>query len=430
MFASVVRRVMCMNRFFRNGVFLAVVLVMAQVGCAAHGGMQTRSGQQCRVPSDGSVQKIDLPGRAWHAIASRDGCWIFASMHPAPDSPGSGGLAIITRTSGEPVLVRTVPHPLPATGGRTPRFFGLALTRDGRVLIVAGDQRLSFYDVDRLISGSPEPLLGVLEDRDAEYFHMVLSPDERLLLVTNHAGQDIRVVDFAESRRQGFANVSVIGAIPVGVGPNSIVSSANGRRYFAISQVADSAWAWPNTCRPFRAPATATADRPGGAVHVIDAARIVVDPAHSVIATVAAGCDPVRLAYAPRGGRLYVTARSDDALLVFDAERLVTDSAHARVATVVTPAGPVGLALVDGGRWVAVANAVRFSPPSAANVNEEVTTVDADAVTRGRSAITRSVFSGGGPVDVTGTPGGDVLIVANFDRKSLTLIPVRLLIPR
>jgi DNA-binding beta-propeller fold protein YncE len=385
---------------------------------------------QCRLRSAEPMVRIPLPGRAFHAVSTQDGCWVFASMQEGPDS-GMGGVAVVSLARGVPALARAVSGP-PRVGGsgRPPATFGLALTHDDRVLIVARGDRLIFYDVARLTSGAPEPLLGTLqsEGNPAGYFHMAIAADDRILLAANHNyGQaSITVVDLAEARRSAFRTIRVIGKIPTGEGPSSIAVSADGRRFFATAQIADTSWHWPTVCRPPGSAPTATPTHARGAVYVIDAARAAVDPGHSVIATTAAGCDPVRLVVSPMSNRAYVTANRDNALLAFDTERLVSDSAHALVGTVATRPGPVGVAVLDGGRRIAVTNSFRLVDPRAVGGDSEVVMlIDASVIASSQNAVIGTIPSGGGPLDLTLTRDGSVLLVPNFEPRALTFIQIR-----
>jgi hypothetical protein len=384
------------------------------------------AGAQCRPRSAETIVRVPLPGRAFHAVATRDGCWVFVSLQEGPDS-ARAGVAVVSLAGDAPAVARTVPGPPRVTGFPFSGAFGLALTHDDRVLIVTSPDRLSFYDVGRLTSGAPEPLLGVKqsEGEPAGYFHGAITADDRILLVSNHAQTSITVFDLADARRSAFHTFPVIGKIPTGFGPGSIAASADGRRLFAITQIADTGWHWPNACRAPGAPATAAPNHARGAVHVIDATLAAADPSHSVIATVEAGCDPVRLVLSPTNDRVYVTARGDNALLAFDTQRLVADSAHALVGTLATPPGPVGVAVLDDGRRIAVANSIRFLGPRFAADSEMVTLFDAVAIARGRGAVIGSIPSGGGPVDLTLTSDGSVLFVPNFEPKALTLVYIR-----
>jgi len=303
----------------------------------------------------------------------------------------------------------------------------LALTHNGETLVVAAGDRLTFYDVGRLTSGSAEPLLGELrqEGRNPNYFQASLTADDRLLFVSNHGEEVVTVIDFEEARRSGYRRVPVVGTIPVGWGPGSVMLSHDDRYLLITTQIADDTWGWPKACLPPGASAGAAPSHLRGAVHVVDVARAAVDPSHSTIGIVSAGCDPVQLVASQDGSRVYVTAHSDNAMLTFDTKRIVSDSAHALIASTPTHTGPVGIVVFDGGRRIAVANALRRTGVVADT--EVITVIDASSIRNGAKAVVRQVSSGGGPVNLSLTADGSALLVPNYEPKSVTLIPIRLL---
>ena len=71
-----------------------------------------------------------------------------------------------------------------------------------------------------------------------------------------------------------------------------------------------------------------------------------------VVATITAGCSPVRVVTSADGSTVWVTARESDRLLAFSAAKLLSDPAHSLIASVEVGEAPVGLALVDGGQRV------------------------------------------------------------------------------
>jgi len=302
----------------------------------------------------------------------------------------------------------------------------LALAHNGETLVVAAADQLIFYDVGRLTSGSAEPRLGQLrpEGPAQHYFQASLTADDRLLFVSNHGEEVVTVIDFAEARRSGFRRVPVVGTIPVGWGAGSVALSPDDRFLFATTQVADSTWGWPKACLPPGASAGAP-NHLQGAVHVVDVARAAVDPSHSTIGFVSAGCDPVRLVVSHDGSRAYVTARSDNVMLTFDTKRIVSDSAHALIASTRTHAGPIGIVVFDAGARIAVANALRAT--GVVSDTEFVAVIDASSIRNGSNAVVSQVPSGGGYVDLSLTPDGRTLLVPNYEPRSLTLVPIRLL---
>jgi hypothetical protein len=123
------------------------------------------------------------------------------------------------------------------------------------------------------------------------------------------------------------------------------------------------------------------------------------DPASSVVATVDAGCQPVRVIASADGSRVWVTARASDDLLCFSSARLVSDPAHALVAIVRVGEAPVGLAAVRDGSLIIVADSDRFGA-SGASADLDVVNVPA-ALSGGpgnrRSHPVRVVPAGNGP---------------------------------
>ena len=80
-------------------------------------------------------------------------------------------------------------------------------------------------------------------------------------------------------------------------------------------------------------------------MNVIDVGRAKTDPVNSIVARIKAGCVPTRMALSPKGDRVYVIARADDALVVLDATKFLTDPEHAKIATVPVGKSPTGVSL-------------------------------------------------------------------------------------
>ena len=370
-----------------------------------------------------AVASVPLPGRAFKAIPTSDGCWVFVSMNARPDGTGSG-VAVVRRIADGGVLTRTIPGPPAIPRFGVPGAFGMGVTQDGNVLIVAALDRLSFYDVGRLTSGAGDPLLGTLPSvgEPSGFFSIGITADDRLLFATNHNDSVITIVDLAATRRSAFNAVVIIGRIPVGYGPSGLAFSSDQHYLYATSQIALAGWGWPNACKAPGAGASAAPNHRRGALHVIDVARAVVDPSRSVVATVPAGCDPVRVVTSTVDNRAYVTARSDNVLLAFDTGRLISDSAHALIGTVTTHTGPVGIALLGGGRRVVVTNSPRFAGSSTDTAM--VTIVDANAIGTGRNATVTSVALIAGPLELTPTRDGRTLLLTGFESQRLVFLNV------
>ena len=363
----------------------------------------------CNAPAADPVVSIPLPGRPFHAIATSDGCWIFVSMMPGGTGAGAG-VAVLRWEGGTAKLVRTVAGQGKATNG-------LALTHDGKILIATTPDALVFYDVTRLTGDGVDPLLGSIGSaaESPGYFQAAVTHDDRYLFASEHGRERIAVVDLAQARRAGFRGSGVLGEIPVGFGPVSLVLSPDGRHLFTTTQIAAPAWRWSDQCKPIGGTSSAP-NHARGAVVVIDVSRAIRDAEHAVSSVTPGGCDPVRLALSPDGRRAWVTARSDNAVLEFDAGLLLSDSTNAFAGAIPLPAGPVGLAVFDEGRRLAVSNATRFSPGA---TDAEVLTILDVSTLPGR--VLGSLPAAGGPVDVTVMRDGRTLLLTNLAAQSLQI---------
>jgi DNA-binding beta-propeller fold protein YncE len=154
---------------------------------------------------------------------------------------------------------------------------------------------------------------------------------------------------------------------------------------------------------------------------VISLAKAERDPARSVIATVPAHCQPVRVAVSADGRTVWVTARASDQLLAFSATRLISDPSHALLAAVRVGEAPVGLALTSGDQRVVVADSNRFN---ASGAHSDLTVVSAPAALAGRSAILGTIPAGSFPREMALEPNGDTLLVGNFASKQLEAVAV------
>jgi DNA-binding beta-propeller fold protein YncE len=202
---------------------------------------------------------------------------------------------------------------------------------------------------------------------------------------------------------QGFGAGDFVGAIPLGISPVGMAVSPDGRWLYATSEV--------------------LASRPNGNVGtltVINLARAETDPAASVVATVAAGCNPVRVITSADGTVVWVTARASDALLAFSASRLRADPAHALLADVRVGEAPVGLALARQGSLVVVADSDRFGAAGKA-ASLAVVSVP-DALAGHRDALVGYLPAGQFPRDIAASPDGSTVLVANYASGQLETV--------
>jgi DNA-binding beta-propeller fold protein YncE len=152
---------------------------------------------------------------------------------------------------------------------------------------------------------------------------------------------------------------------------------------------------------------------------VINLVRAETDPAHAVVATVAAGCSPVRVITSSDGVVVWVTARGSNALLGFSAAKLLSDPKHALLARVQVGAAPVGLIEIDHGRRSVVANSNRFGGPRASGT---LSVVDTVAALARRPAVLGLIPAGSFPRQLALEPGGKVLLVTNYSSSQVEAV--------
>ena len=388
---------------------------------------------ECGQPAAQAVAIVELPGNPFQAIPTADGCHIFVSLvgpvepgdprRPARPGAPMGGVALVGRVGGEPSLTRAI------TLEGSP--YGMALTHDGRLLIVASDDRVAFIDPARLISESTDAILGYLKDAPlAGRMYANVTPDDQWLFLSDESARTISVVNLVKARASGFDSSAVTGQIPVGRAPIALTFSKDHKFLYTTSQVAPSGYGWPSVCSP---PASEVARQGSnyaeGAILIVDVARATRDPGHAVVGAVPAGCNPVRLVTSPDCEVAYVSARTDNVLLVFDTGKALADPAHALIGRVPVGDAPVGVAVLNSGSRVAVTNSNRFGDSPA---TQSLTIIDAQKITNGEAAVLGTVPAGVFPRELTLTQDQRTLLLTNFGSKTLAVIDVaRLpLVPR
>ena len=354
----------------------------------------TSTSTSCNQPAAQAITQIDVPGRPFAAVPSLDGCTIFVSL---TGKKGRSEIAVLSRSGGALTLARTVAAPGQLTG--------LALSRDGSILVGANGWGLTLFSTKRLIAGDDQAVLGSLSDGGgAGSIYTAFSPDDHLLFVSDERSNTLSVYDFAAML--AGQPIQMIGQIRTGGAPVGLAFSPDGRWLYSTSEVAPGERSCPAEGKG--------GAHPPGMLMVIDVARSAMEPANAVVARIPAGCNPVRVAVSPSGDRVYVTARSSNALQVFDADKLIHDGEHALSASVPVGQSPVGVAVGQG--RIFVANSDRFG----GGRHQSISIVDASHL----DAPAGSIPAGGFPRELRVTADGKSLLVTNFESESVELIDV------
>lgn len=369
----------------------------------------------CNTPTPDPIVHVALPGHPFGSVATADGCWIFLSVSTS-NPRSANGIAVLRRGGGKIELQKVIPV--------EPGASKLVMTHDGKLLIAADDEFVTFLDVQRIISGKGDPILGFFADgRFASSVYVNVTRDDKLLFVSDENVATITVIDLPKARAGGFQESAIIGKIPVGNAPIALTFSPDEKLLYTTSEIATKDMNWPKECKPEgEDPATAKVEYPAGAVIVVDVAKAAIDPAKSVVARVPAGCSPVRGALSPSGDTLYVTARNSNALLALSTAKMLTDPSSALIGKVPVGSAPVGVAVVDAGRKIIVTNSNRFAAKP--GEKQDLTVIDAARVTSGEAAILGGIPAGEFPREFGATPDGRTLFVANYMSNTLEVIDV------
>ncbi len=161
-----------------------------------------------------------VPGPPTAVVGTADGRWAFASLSVSD----RGEIAVLALGRGTPHLVRTV---------RLPRSFpsadGMALTHDGRLLLVAAYAKTAVVSVRALEDGRGDPVAGVLTDAGAGQFEVAVSGDDRYVYVTDETTGGLSVFDLAVALRHGFTARGVaVGIVPLAYGAVGVTLSPSG----------------------------------------------------------------------------------------------------------------------------------------------------------------------------------------------------------
>ncbi len=358
----------------------------------------------CAMPAQ--AMQVAVPGHPFAAVSSADGCWVFVSL---VQGTRQGAVAVLHNENGKFRLDHTVSLPEPV--------FGESISPDGQLLAVAERDGASVFDVAGLESAQGKPLLGELRDSEGrQAVYTLVSRDGRLLFVSQERAHAISVFDLAKARGNGFRSAALIGRIPVAAGPVGLAQSPDGRWLYATSEAAPPGAGLPAICKPEEA---AQRMHPPGLLFRIDVDKAAQEPRRAVAGVVTAGCNPVRVAVAPSGGQVWVSARGSNALLEFQASDLLADSGKSGYASFAIGASPVGVAVRPDGKQVWVALSARFGNATAGQLAGL-------SLADGKPGTLMKAPAAGFPREVSFLPDGRSLIATLYEDERVEVVPTPL----
>ena len=394
----------------KSGAHFALVVLLLLIRIAA-------AARQPGCNDSGSAPELTVatPGHPFSVIPSIDGCWLFVSL--TSSGPASqNGIAIFERRAGNVRFRRVLPLDSPAKG--------MALSPDGSLLVVAAMDHVFFVDARRLIQGTPNPLLARVQDGEkAGSFNTVVTSDGKYGFVADEFLGSVTVLNLDAIRRGDVQSV-IIGSIPADIDVTGLAFSPVGDRLYVTSQVARPEWNWPVVCSPEMGASAASPNsksRPAGVLMVVDVTKARTEPAASVLARTAAGCTPARVAVGA-DGTVWVSARSDDAVLPFRAPLLISDPQHAAFPPIQVGRSPAELALISEGRCLAVANSNRFAQDQ--TEPSTVSVISNRARPEGPHPVVKTFTVGAFPRELTVSRDGRTLLISNYRSDSIQIIEI------
>ncbi len=343
---------------------------------------------------------LSMPGTPFGVVTTSNGRFAIVS------SPSGSVIDVVLLRSATPSIV----HAIRLAHGATP--LGLALTPNGHYLLVASNAGVVVLSVARVERGERDAELGSLSEPNRTgggvagggAIEVTTAADGRYAFVSLEDQGSVAVFDLGAAIADRFRGSHLVGLIRLGVAPVGLAVSPDGRWLYATSEFGGPGLSLHNGI---------------GSVSTIDVLRAVHGPAGSVIASLPAGCNPVRVATSPDGSIVWVTARASDELLAFSAAKLRQGSRDALLAAVRVGEAPVGLEPVDAGRHIVVADSNRFG---AGGVRAGLTVVNTASMLAGRPSIEGALAAGGFPRQMAITPDGQTLLVTDFTSGQLQAV--------
>jgi hypothetical protein len=377
-------------------------------------------------------------GNPTSAIETADGRYVFVSVTNvgAPNFGGPDAAAGSRKDVVSGIQVfrvannKLTPHGFIRTGSAGAN--GLVLLRGGQTLVVGvGDAGVAFLNVQDILNGHATPTV-VSQGEKAGTFDIAATPDGRYIFAANEYGVidgqrgNVGVIATGVDEHGLVANPKPIRQIPVGDVVPSLTLSHDGHRVYVATELVPSIH--PPSIAGASNPLLTKADciqkkgtpaRGNGFISVIDAelATETAPGRDPIVARVAAGCSPVRLAESTDASSLYVTARGDNAVLQYNAAILPTDPEHSFQRAIPSGgAAPVGLRLFDHDHVIAVANSNRFAdgPGNLAILTATNT-----------PAVLERLPVGLFPRNISNSTSDGELLLTNYTSRTLSLIRVR-----
>ena len=265
-------------------------------------------------------------------------------------------------------------------------------------------------------AGSPNAVVSILNGTAGtqtpgnEAIEVTLSRNDKYAFVSQELGSEpgitpgnVDVFKLHKPTANGSVSGTAIGFLNLGFEVVGTALSPNGKTLYALSEMIS-----PRITQ--------------GSISVLDVKTLETDPSAALVSNATAGCGPVRTIVSSDGKTVWVTARESNHLLAFDAAKLVSKPDDALLASVQVGTSPVGLAFARNESRILTADSNRFE---FSNATTGLSVVDVQAALAGSpAAVLGRVPTGLFPRELAVSPGGSVVLVADFTSKQVQAVDV------
>lgn len=318
-------------------------------------------------------------------------------------------LGVLDTTAFTPSLLHQIPLPVKEFGSGAA---GIALTNDGRHVLVTLNTAAAIVDAAKAAAGSVDVVVGALNGTAGNSaIEITITQDNEYAFVsqeygTNRTGYrgDIEVFQLHKPTANGSVAGTYIGELTLGDAVVGTALSPNGRYLYATSEVA-----------------VIINGTQQGALTVIDVETLKTNPSQAILSNAIAGCAPVRVIVSSDGKVLWVTARQSNKLLAFNASKLLSDPNDALLAAVEVGTWPVGLIFAKHESRILTADSNR---QNYTNATAGLSVVDVQAALRGENAVLGSIPTGFFPREFAVSPNGSTILVTDYYSQQVQAVDV------
>jgi DNA-binding beta-propeller fold protein YncE len=344
---------------------------------------------------------VPLGGQPTEAVAAPDGSYSYVALD-GDAGAGLGALGVLLGLRAPASIVVLSGE----NGGAQPlrtisvpgQPSGLAVTPDGELLLAADGAGVLVLNAAAAASGSGPAVLGELADGGLAADDIAISPDSRYAFVAEAGG--VGVYDLSKVTPGSPLPQGAIGRIPLPLQVRGVAISPDGRTLVAVGMPVLGGQ---------------------GQIAAINALDAESTPGTAPVELAPAGCEPARVAISPDGSTAWATATGSNALLAFNLATLSAGQSGALERVVGVGPSPIGVGLADDGEVAVVAdsdlNAAQQEGPSPA-----LTLVDTGAALGGASGLLGDLPTDAQPQDVTSSPDGISMLVADAGASRVQIL--------